>query len=250
MTTIVRIGPATLYLGDAYQIRPTLGFMDADVMDPPYAFNNSGGGNFRKTREGANRIVEEGLDCGFDRSIINAEWSGAVVVFCHQDQLGDLIPEIVEDDRDEHDALIVADMFAHLRTRFRRAALCVWIKPNPSPMANKHYLADMEPYIHAWNPGFHPQGEHHDKHRWTKTGAMRTAAFNHPTVKPDPLMAKILANVAGERICDPFMGTGSTGVAALRAGKQFVGIEKNPVHFHTAVDRITATWQSIQQEAA
>lgn len=136
MTQLACIGPHRLYLGDAYAIRPTLGWMDADVMDPPYLFDNSGGGAFRKTREGANRIVEEQLDRGFDRSIIDAAHSGAVVVFCHNDQLGELIPELVEDPRPEQDALIVADMFAHLRPRFHRAALCVWIKPNPSPMAN------------------------------------------------------------------------------------------------------------------
>lgn len=249
MKTQISIGPDRLFLGDAYAIRPTLGWMDADVMDPPYAFDNSGGGTFRKTREGANRIVEEGLDRGFDRSIIDASHSGAVVVFCHNDQLGDLIPELVEDWR-EQDILLVADMFAYVRPRFHRAVLGVWIKPNPSPMANKHYLADMEPYIHAWNPGYHPQGEHHDKHRWIQSGSICTSVFDHPTVKPAQLMNKIMRNVAGSTVCDPFMGTASTGVAAIKAGKVFTGIERNPKHFATAVRRITEAWENSQQEAA
>ena len=248
--TAVTIGPATLYCGDAYKIRPTLGWFDADVMDPPYLFNNSGGGGFRKTRQGANQIVAEGLDRGFDHAIIDPAQSGAIVVFCHQDQLEPLISGTVEDDRDDCDALLVADMFAALRPKFRRAALCVWTKPNPSPMANKHYLADLEPYIHAWNRGWHPSGDHHDKHRWTHCGTIRSAAFGHPTVKPDLLMNKIVRNVAGQSICDPFMGTGSTGVAALRAGKTFVGIEHNPKHFGTAVRRIEAAWAELQKEQA
>lgn len=243
----VQIGPATLYLGDAYAVRPTLGWFDVDVMDPPYLFNNSGGGGFRKTREGADRIVAEGLDRGFDHSIIDPTRSGAVVVFCHNDQLEDLIGGTVEDERADFDALLVADIFAAVRPKFRRAALLVWIKPNPSPMANKHYLADTEPYIHAWNPGFHPQGDHHDKHRWAQCGTLRTSVFDHPTVKPDQLMDKIMKNVAGTSVCDPFMGTGSTGVAALRAGKTFAGIEHNPKHFETAVRRITDAWAEIQQ---
>lgn len=247
---VVKIGPATLYHGDAYQIRPTLGWFDADIMDPPYLFDNSGGGGFRKTRIGANRIVAEGLDRGFDLSIINPAQSGAVVVFCHNDQLGDLIPAIHEDERADVDAMLVADLFVALRPKFRRAALCVWTKPNPSPMANKHYLADLEPYIHAWNQGYHPQGDHHDKHRWTHCGTTRTAKWDHPTVKPDELMDKIVRNVAGQSICDPFMGTGSTGVAALKAGRTFTGIEHNPKHFETAVQRITAAWAQIQGETA
>lgn len=228
MTAPVHIGPATLYLGDAYQIRPTLGFFDADVMDPPYLFDNSGGGGFRKTREGADRIVEEGLDQGFDHTIINPLLTGAVVVFCHNDQLPELLP--------------------YLNGNYHRFVLLNWIKPNPSPMANKHYLADTEPYIHAWNRGYHPEGDHHDKHRWINTGTLKTAAFDHPTVKPEALMAKIIRNVAGETVCDPFMGTGSTGVASIRAGKRFTGIEHNPKHFNTAVQRISDAYAQIQQE--
>lgn len=240
---IVTIGPATLYLGDAYKIRPTLGFFEADLMDPPYRFNNSGGGAFRKARGASDQIVAEGLDKGFDPSIINPELSGAVVVFCHNDQLGDLIPETAEPAFAERDALIVGDMFARLKPRFHRVALCVWIKPNPAPHRNKHYLADMEPYLHAWNPGYHPVGEHHDMHRWTSASPLPSKTFGHPTVKPDDLMNKIVRNLAGASICDPFMGTGSSGVAAIRAGKRFAGIEHNPVHFATAVRRITAAYE-------
>lgn len=62
-------------------------------------------------------------------------------------------------------------------------------------------------------------------------------------------MNKIITNVAGERICDPFMGTGSTGVAAISAGRQFVGIEKNRKHFETAVRRITDEVGRLQEAA-
>ncbi|WP_374406580.1 DNA methyltransferase [Pelagerythrobacter sp.] len=209
---------ATLYCGDAYRIRPTLGWFDADIMDPPYLFDNRGGGAFRKSRAGANLIVEEELDQGFDTSIINPLLCGATVVFCHNDQLADLLP--------------------HLRGNFHRHVTMFWIKPNPSPMRNKHYLADTEPFVHAWSKGHHPVGDHHDMHRWITAGTMPAKTFGHPTVKPLSVMKKIVANVNGSTICDPFMGTGSTGIAAVRAGKSFTGIEKNPAHFETAVKRI------------
>lgn len=246
----VQIGPATLYLGDAYQIRPALGWMDADIMDPPYLFNNSGGGAWVAARGASAQIVAERIDRGFDHAIIDPSRCGAVFVFCHNDQLGDLIAETVDDDRADLDALLVADMFARLKHRFRRAALNVWIKPNPAPHRNKHYLADMEPYIHAWNRGYHPHGDHHDMHRWHTANTMPSKVFGHPTVKPLSLMDKIMKNAAGETVCDPFMGTGSTGIAAIRAGKRFTGIEHNPTHFATAVDRITAAWHQIQKDVA
>lgn len=44
------------------------------------------------------------------------------------------------------------------------------------------------------------------------------------------------------------MGTGSTGVAAIRAGKTFTGIEHNPKHFQTAIQRISDAWAAQQQE--
>lgn len=243
MKPTVTIGPHRLYLGDAYTIRPRLGRMDADIMDPPYAFNNSGGGGFRKARGASDQIVAEKLDRGFDHAIIDPARSGSVVVFCHQDQIENLVPAITEDEGGDVDALLVADMFAALRRKYHRAALLVWLKPNPSPMANKHYLADLEPYIHAWNKGWHPQGDHHDKHRHITAGSVQSKIHGHPTVKPDAVMNKIIANVAGETVCDPFMGTGSTGVAAIRAGRIFTGIEHNPKHFETAVRRCTAAFQ-------
>lgn len=103
-------------------------------MDPPYLFDNSGGGAFRAARGASDQIVAEGLDQGFDHAVINPLLCGAAVVFCHNDQLAELLP--------------------FLAGSFHRTCLNVWIKPNPSPHRNKHYLADTEPYVHAWNRGY------------------------------------------------------------------------------------------------
>ncbi|WP_288486886.1 DNA methyltransferase [uncultured Novosphingobium sp.] len=226
---LVKIGPHSLYLSDAYALRPGLGFFDAEVMDPPYRFNNSGGGAYRKARGASDQIVAEKLDQGFDISIINPLRAGAVVVFCHNDQLPELL--------------------TYVTGRFRRSCLLSWIKKNPSPMRNKHYLADVEPFIHAWNPGFHPVGEHHDLHRWIMAGTMPAKVFGHATVKPAEVMSKIVRALSGRTVIDPFMGTGSTGVAAIGAGRVFTGIEKNPKHFATAVARITAAYEAALAES-
>ncbi|MBT0667045.1 site-specific DNA-methyltransferase [Novosphingobium profundi] len=230
MTRVEQIGSATLHLGNAYEIRPTLGWFDEDVMDPQYQFDNSGGGEYRKARGASDQIVAEGLDQGFDHRIINPLLCGGVVVFCHNDQLHELLPYI-------------AGLFPRYVVNF-------WAKPNPAPHRNKHYLADTEPYIHAWKEGCHPVGEHHDMHRWIEAGSMPSRIYGHPTVKPDAVMTKIIRNLSGTSVCDPFMGTGSTGVAAIRAGKRFVGIEQNPAHFDTACKRMEQAALSIAREAA
>jgi site-specific DNA-methyltransferase (adenine-specific) len=223
--SVVKIGPHTLYQGDAYGLSPSLGFFDAEVTDPPYKFRAEGGGHYRSSRATMDQIVEEKLSDGFDLAIINPLLCGATVVFCHNDQLPSVLP--------------------HIERRFERFALCVWRKANPQPVANKHYRPVMEFYIHAWNRRFHPQGTLKQLDRqiicYSPRGKQK---FGHPTVKPDPVMEKILRNVAGRTVIDPFMGTGSTGVAAIGAGRVFTGIEKNPKHFATAVARITAAYEA------
>ncbi|HET9511824.1 MAG TPA: site-specific DNA-methyltransferase [Sphingomonas sp.] len=231
MTTVVQIGPATLYLGDAYEIRPGAGFHDADVMDPPYLIRATGAGKYRKRRPMFDAIVAADLHRGFDMSIVNPLLCGAAIVFAHNDQL--------------------AELLGRVQGQFHRHALCVWQKTNPQPIANKHYRPDAEFYVHAWNRGYHPVGAIGDKMRVSRITSPRgPARFDHPTTKPDALMTKIIGNVAGESVCDPFMGTGSTGVAAIRAGRRFTGIEKDPRHFDTAVQRIAAAVAAQEATAA
>jgi hypothetical protein len=64
---IVNIGPHTLYLGDAYTIRPQLPWHHADVTDPQYEFDNSGGGKWRKDR--GTRASGEGSLCKANQSL-------------------------------------------------------------------------------------------------------------------------------------------------------------------------------------
>lgn len=212
---------ATLYCGDSYAIRPGLGWMDCDVMDPPFLIATSGGGRFRKDRKSMDEIATAGIDQGFDLSMINPLASGAVICFCHNDQLPAILHQV--------------------DGQFDRFALCDWTKQNPLPVANKHYRPDREFYVHAWNKGFHPRGSLADLGRSITAASDRALKkrFKHPTIKPEIVMDKIMRNVAGERICDPFMGTGSTGVAALKAGKQFFGIERDPRWFEAACTRIS-----------
>lgn len=220
---------ATLYQGDAYEIRPQLGFMDADVMDPPFLIATSGGGRYRKSRKAIDEIAALGIDKGFDPSIINPHLCGAVVCFCHNDQLPDLLPR--------------------LAGQFHRFALLDWTKAAPQPVANKHYRPDREFYVHAWAKGYHPQGALLDKSRSITASPDRTlkARFGHPTIKPPAVMKKIMTNIAGETVCDPFMGTGSTGVAAVQAGKRFFGIESDPRWFEAAVTRITEAVEGLAE---
>src|SRR5262249_46474874 len=63
----------------------------------------------------------------------------------------------------------------------------------------------------------------------------------HPTQKPLPLMEWLVLGVSdrNETILDPFMGSGTTGVAAVKLGRKFIGIEIEPKYFDISCRRIS-----------
>ena len=62
----------------------------------------------------------------------------------------------------------------------------------------------------------------------------------HPSQKPLQLMGRLVRDFtpADCIVCDPFMGSGTTGIACIRTGRRFIGIERNPAHYATALERI------------
>ena len=78
-------------------------------------------------------------------------------------------------------------------------------------------------------------------------GETRSEGSGHPHEKPDKVMDNIVSTVPGRVIIDPFMGTGSTGAAAVRAKRGFVGIELEPKYFEVALRKIGA---AIKQPVA
>lgn len=216
------IGDCTLYLGDCREILPTIGKVDAVVTDPPYEFETVGAGVFRTTRKNMDEIKAKGLADGFDHDLLSADQFGAAIVFAHNDQWADLLP--------------------HLASQFARYAICQWHKTNPMPVANQHYQPDTEIYVHAWNPGFHPVGPLSQKQRFIVAGNGQDTAIAHPTVKPLPVMLKIVGNVGGLTVCDPFMGSATTGVACVQLDRHFIGIERDQKYFDLACRRIEVAY--------
>ncbi len=238
MPDIVQIGPHTLVHGEA---KDCLGLRTYDrlICDPPYDFDASGGGAYRKDRpQGLDAIDATGLADGFDQEWLMAElWRTqcpGAMIFCHGDQVGRLETA--------------------MHVPFRRVVLLQWHKTNPQPVANKNYLPDTEYIVHGWNEGAHPPGrggKHnpgslYDLRRWIATPVGRNE-FGHPTQKPLDVMTKFVRNAGGQVICDPYMGTGSTGVAAIGLGKTFFGIEKERQWFDVACRRITDAWAAADQ---
>lgn len=69
----------------------------------------------------------------------------------------------------------------------------------------------------------------------------------HPTQKPVDLMAWLIRSYSneGDTILDPFMGSGTTGVACVQTGRNFIGIEIDPMYFAIAQRRIAEAQQQL-----
>ena len=66
----------------------------------------------------------------------------------------------------------------------------------------------------------------------------RSREWNHPASKPVSLMARLVETFGGQIVLDPYMGSGSTGVACAALGRDFIGYEAAPEYFRMAKDRI------------
>lgn len=62
----------------------------------------------------------------------------------------------------------------------------------------------------------------------------------HPCEKPVPLLERLIDALDAKTICDPFTGSGSTGVACVNLGRRFIGIERERKYFDLACERIAA----------
>lgn len=76
--------------------------------------------------------------------------------------------------------------------------------------------------------------------------------IGHPTQKPLKVMLWSVGwlTASAQTILDPFAGSGTTGVACLRLGRKFIGIEKDPTYFELAVERLRAEENGSTLQAA
>ena len=110
--------------------------------------------------------------------------------------------------------------------RLKTPCVAKYRKSNPAP-----YGVDCEPIVCS-----RPLSGEWEKEAYNGDNSL------HPCQKPLPLMAWLVNSmtIIGETVCDPFMGSGSTGIACLRTNRNFIGIEKDPDHFKTACARLEA----------
>lgn len=209
-------GRVTLYCGDCRPLLSDLADVDCVITDPPYAEKTHAGAR----TGGGNEIL---IDFA---SITDDDFVRLCRAFCLTARRWVVLT---------CDWRHAAEAERRLPDLFIRAG--VWVKPNGMPQ----YTGDRPA------TGWEAVAILHRPGRKTWNGGGRHAVWtipkvhgNHPTEKPLALLGDWirLFTAPRETILDPFMGSGTTGVAAVKLGRRFIGIEIEPRYFEIACRRI------------
>jgi DNA modification methylase len=220
----VIIGGARLYCGDARDIMPTLPHVDCIVSDLPYPLES--GGN--KTGEMKGKFARDRYDN-----------SGAIIP-CDI-SFDEIMPLAARCLPSGHAYFMVNNRHvagvqnAALAAGFRFHNWLVWDKGTGTP--NRWYMKNCEFTLLVFRGRAVPIND---------CGARQLIRCPNvinglnDTQKPVPLMDHYIGNSTrrGDVVLDPFMGSGTTGVAAIGSGRRFIGIERDPKQFKIACDRI------------
>ena len=224
-----------LYQGNAYTLVDELMKnnvkVDHIITDPPY--NISKENNFNTLKN-----PRKGIDFGdWDRDFDLFSWipkyekilerNGSMIVFCSYRHISFIIKTMEENNLDVKDVII-------------------WKKSNPMPRnINRRYVQDMEFAIWAVKKGAKWVFNKDEKQPYMRSMFETSTVsgkekVNHPTQKSLKLMQNLIKTHTNENevILDPFMGSGSTGLAALLLGRKFIGIELDKKYFNLSAERL------------
>lgn len=218
MSRVETIGAATLYLGDCREILPTLGKVDAVVTDPPYGIGESSKKNITRGRQSAKwGKAPGGSVLAYSNDYGDTEWDS-------EPAPKEVIDWLLHNSKWQ---IIFGGNFFHLPPS---SCWLVWDKKNGT-----NDFADAEL---AWTnlpKAVRLIG-------WLWNGMCRQVPEDrfHLTQKPLEVMRWCIGHLPPDpgTILDPFMGSGTTGVAAVKLGRKFIGIEIEPKYFDIACRRI------------
>ncbi len=200
-------GDVQLYLGDCRELLPHLPKVDAVVTDPPYGmkYDTDLSGFNGWSGKGAKCDPIIGDDTRFDPlpflSIGKYHLFWGAQYFCHS------LPESG------------GWLVFNKRGKGESSQICF----GDCELGWADIMQSVRMYSQTW----------HGVSRWSLEGRL------HPTQKPVGLMEWCIGFTDGQTILDPFMGSGTTGVAAVKLGRKFIGIEICESYFNIAVRRIS-----------
>jgi site-specific DNA-methyltransferase (adenine-specific) len=240
------IGGCTLYLGDCLEVMATLDAdsVDAVITDPPYCSgaateSNKGAATHQGLRAesigarfkwfASDNMTTSGLVWLLRAVAVEGARltndGGSMLAFCDWRMMINLAPAMESGG-------------------WRLRNLCVWNKGHFGLGTGFRPQHEMIIHLTKRAPVFHHAG-YSNVIDCPRTGR---AEQEHPTEKPLGLMRALVEVTApiGGTVLDPFMGSGSTGVAAVSVGRKFIGVEVDPDNFEIACERIRKAYTQPQ----
>lgn len=207
--------------------------VDAVITDPPYMLATSG----TKSMLGSKIKVYDEIEFmsrGFDLSVLDelvrVQKKINMHIFCSRQQIPVYLRYFVTERRCNWDLL-------------------AWHKSNPTPACGNSYLPDTEYIFFAREKGVRLLGSYHTKRKYYVSYVNRgdKDKYNHPTVKPMDIVKNFVINSThpGDVVLDPFVGSGTTAVAAHELGRIGIGIEREFDFHQTATQRLKEAMSGV-----
>lgn len=231
-----------IYLGDCYELIKEIPDKSIDLIitDPPYEMETGGTGKtelalrFRdRYRDLENNKLDIGMVLSFLKELERVCKKIYMYIWCNKILLFKLI-----------------NYYACRQDI--NLDLITWGKTNPMPLSNNYFLNDTEYClcIHEKGIGWNATCGANVKHKcyMTEVNKVDKEDFGHPTIKPIQIIKNFIINSSKENdvILDPFLGSGTTCVAAKELGRQYIGIEINEKYYNIAKDRLNGINQKGQ----
>jgi site-specific DNA-methyltransferase (adenine-specific) len=238
---VVTIGNTTLYLGDCFKVLPKLGMkFDTVISDPPFGLTNCPWDNAipldkfwemldHCTKQNATFVL---FGCGgFTVDLINSKrnWYRYDMVWVKSKKCGHLNANLMP--MRNHEQILVFG-----RPGFKKQTIYIPQKTlggRVGIITRNHKSSiyrDTGECVHTSDGTVHP----------SSVLTFASERGQHPTQKPVDLTERLVRTYSDEggTVLDCFMGSGSTAIACVRAGRAFIGIEQDREYFNLAVERV------------
>ena len=225
-----------IILGDSYTYLKTLpdNSIDLIIMDPPYdlSINHNGGWLFKNRgldKQFQSDIVDNNLDQSYDiekygNELIRVMKDINIYIWCNKKQIPEYFNFYVNKHKCKFDIL-------------------TWHKTNPIPTYSNKYVSDTEYCLYFRKGKGHCFPEcYEDSFTYyiSPLNSKDKKEWGHPTIKPLDFTERLVRNSSrpGEVVLDPFMGSGTTCLAAKNNDRYYIGVEINEDYYNIAKRRV------------
>jgi len=220
-----------IYLGDCYELIKEIPDKSIDLIytDIPYLFDNGGtplgsplSRRIAKLKNNDLKDIIKGIDWAILDEFVRVMKKINCFIWCSKEQI-----------------IYLLNYFKDKGAMFE---ILTWNKSNPTPMCNNTFLPDIEYCLYFRESGVRLTDGYELKSRWYQSPINKRDKdiFMHPTIKPLALVKRHILHTTQSDglVLDCFIGSGTTAIACKETGRNFIGIEIDPLWHKIAVDRL------------